>query len=149
MEKKIEQNYKPAYIEQALMWMVIFIGFVWMFFFVIDYATAFRVKDNMDDLSKYGAKFVARYSNQATVANEALLYTNLNNMNIDVINDIAVGDINCVIDAATLNSQSIFIVQGTYVVSDKIPTSDFSSKSVVFNETSQAEITCTLNLTFN
>ena len=58
MQKKIDTK-KPAYIENIILWMVMFIGFATMFFFVIDYATIIRTKDNIDALSDYGANVIA------------------------------------------------------------------------------------------
>ena len=153
MNKEIKPNNKPAYIELVLMWMVIFIGFVWMLFFVIDYATAMRIKDSMDDMSKYGAKYVARSTTQASMSSDATLVTNLNNIKIGKINNADVNtDLNCVIATTSpnnTNSQSIFVVQGTYDISSRIASNNFVSTTVVFNEASQAQITCTLNITFN
>jgi len=158
MNKEKKQNTKSAYIEQILMWMVIFIGFVWMFFFVIDYATAVRLRENIDAISKYAARYVAKYTdpvvNQSTVAFDAQFITNLNNIRNSNISSISAGDINCSIATVApqnTNSQSIFIVQGTYLKGflSNQGTNNFTSRTVVYNETNVAQITCTLSVTIN
>ena len=150
---KIEenQNTKPAYIEQVLMWMVIFIGFVWMFFFVIEYATAIRIKDNIDALSEYSARKVAATINQADVDSDATFIASLNNIRINKITALTTADLVCVIDTGLLNSQVIFTTQGTYLdgfLSNQ-GANNFKSKKVVFNESNVEQITCTLNVTIN
>ncbi len=154
MEEIEKQNTKPAYIEQMLMWMVIFIGFVWMFFFVIDYATAVRLKENMDSMSKYAARYVSNFNTQNTVSTDAQLITNLNNIRNSKIATITAANINCVIATVApqdTNSQSIFIVQGTYLKSflSNQGSNNFTSRTVAYNQASVAQITCTLSVTIN
>lgn len=117
MKKLQEKNkMKPAYIDQMLMWMVIFVSFAWMFFFVINYATAVKLNENMEYLSKFAARYVSNLNDQTDVANDVTLITNLNDIKVDKIETISSADINC--DIATTapentNSQCIFITQGT------------------------------------
>ncbi len=137
-----------------LMWMVIFIGFVWMFFFVVDYATAVRLKENMDYMSKYAARYVANFNDQANVNTDADLITNLNNLRNSKIDAVTAANINCVIATVPpqdTNSQSIFIVQGTYLKSflSNQGANNFTSTTVVYNQTEVAQITCTLSITIN
>ena len=151
MKIKEKQNLKTAYIEQILMWMVIFIGFVWMFFFVIKYATAIRIKDNIDALSEYGARKIASTVNQSLVDSDATFIASLNNIRINKISALTTTDLVCVIDTSSVNSQVIFITQGTYLddfLSNQ-GTNNFTSKKVVFNESNVEQITCTLNVTIN
>ena len=151
MKIKEKQNLKTAYIEQILMWMVIFIGFVWMFFFVIKYATAIRIKDNIDALSEYGARKIASTVNQSLVDSDATFIASLNNIRINKISALTTADLVCVIDTSSVNSQVIFITQGTYLddfLSNQ-GTNNFTSKKVVFNESNVEQITCTLNVTIN
>lgn len=154
MNTEKQKNMKAAVIEQMFMWMVIFIGFVWMFFFVLDYATAIRIKDNMDDISKFAARFVSNTSNQVNMGSNAVLITNINNINISKISNVTTGNLNCVIANSApqnTNQQCIFIVQGTYLdgfLSNQ-GTNNFQSKTVVYNNTNAEQITCTLNITIN
>ncbi|WP_072679774.1 hypothetical protein [Arcobacter sp. LA11] len=153
MIKQKTQNMKPAYIEQILMWMVLFIGFVWLFFFVINYATAIRIKDNMDALSEYAVRVVSGTLTQSTMPT-AQLVTDLNSIRIPAIDTIAIGDIVCNIATAApqnTNYQAIFIVQGTYnknFLSGQ-GANNFISRKVVYNENSAAQITCTLSIDIN
>lgn len=151
IEPNKKTNMKKAYIEQILMSMVIFIGFIWSFLFVAQYAAVLRTHDSMDAMGNYGARFVSNLNDQTTVAAQAALFTNLNNLSIDSITDVTTADIVCAIAAAApqaTNSQSIFITQGTYnkgYFKDKVLT----SRIVVYNERSQAQITCNLNISIN
>lgn len=154
MIKKEKVTMKPAYIEQIIMWMVIFISFVWVFFFVIQYAKAIRIKDNMDDLSKYAARYISNLNDQTNVPNDVNLFTNLNNMKAPIIENIASNNLICVIATVApqnINSQSIFIVQGTYKEGflENQEDNNFISRVVVFNNRNQAQITCTLNITID
>lgn len=153
MIKEDKKTMKSAYIEQILMWLVIFTGFVWIFFFIINYATAIRIKDNMDALSKFAARSVSNTINQGLVPTNDLI-TNLNSIRISAIDPIVLGDIACVIATATpasINYQTIFIVQGTY---DKhflagSGTNNFVSTKVVYNETNPEQIRCTLSISID
>jgi hypothetical protein len=151
MIKEKQINLKSAYIEQIIMWMVIFVGFVWLFFFVIQYATAIRIKDSMDNLSKYAARYISDLNNQTDVPNNINLFINLNNIRSPIIKVITSNNLNCVIAAdepESSNSQSIFIIQGTYkkgFLKDQ-EENNFFSRVVVYNNRNQAQITCTLDI---
>ena len=154
MNKEKKQNMKSAYIEQAIMWMVIFIGFVWMFFFVIDYAIAVKLKENIDSMSKFAARYVANMSDQTTAGTNAQLITSLNDISNNKITDVTAGNLSCTIATAApqnTNSQSIFTVRGTYLKGflSNQGTNNFTSTSIVYNQTNVAQITCTLSVTIN
>lgn len=140
--KEKEQSFKKAYIENILLWMVMFIGFVTLFFFVVDYATIVRVKDNMDAISDYGSRNVA-ISGIGTD-----LSSNINGMKVNAINNVS-ADTNTI---CTVNAngayQVIFITQTTNN-SYKFFGNNLVSKRVVFNENNSNTITCTLNITLS
>ena len=151
IENKNQKNMKKAYIDQILMMMVVFIGFYWSFMFVTQYAAVLRTHESMDDMSKYGARFVSNYSPQDAVSADQNLADGLNNLNIPKIPDVAVSDIACVIATsgpALTNSQSVFITQGTYTTG-YFKGKALESKVVVYNQRAQAQITCTLSVTIN
>ena len=154
MNDKKQNNMKPAVIEQMIMWMVIFIGFVWMFFFVIDYAKVIRIQDNMDDLSKFGARYVSRINDQTTIGNDNNLITSLNDISGNMIAPLSTANINCNIANSApedTNSQSIFIVQGTYnksFLKDQ-GANNLQSRTVVYNNANVEQIICTLSITIN
>lgn len=137
------KNMKPAYIENILLWMVMFIGFATMFFFVINYATIVRVKDNMDAMSDYAA---SRVSLQGIGAD---LVTDLNNMKVGRINNITAGNIVC---NSVVNNppdfQVIFITQ-TSNNSIEFYQKSLTSRRVVFNEFNSQTVTCTLTVTLS
>jgi len=147
---------KPAYIEQMLMWMTIFVSFVWLFFFVLNYATAVRLSDNMDAMSKFAAKYVSSLISQtnATITSDQNLIDSLNNIKLTKIATINPNQIVCVVATAApenTNSQSIFTITGTYnkgFLSGQ-GANNMVSKSVVYNQNNAAQISCTLNITIN
>lgn len=156
MNREKQNKMKPAYIEQMLMWMVIFIAFVWMFFFVLNYATAIRLKDSMDDMSKFAARFISNLTStdQANVSTNQTLLDSLNNISIGMIDDVDSTDLVCAIATTSpenSNAQSIFIVQGTYTKSflSGQGENNVQSKTVVYNNGSAAQISCTLSVTIN
>jgi len=151
VENKNQINMKEAYIDQILMMMVVFVGFYWAFMFVTQYAAVLRTHESMDDMSKYGARFVSNYSNQDNVDTDTNLSDGLNNLNVSNIQDVNIDNITCTIatvSPADTNSQSIFITRGDYsrgYFSGK----ELVSRVVVYNQRAQAQITCTLNVTIN
>lgn len=117
-----------------------FIGFATLFFFVIDYATIVRIKDNMDAISDYGARVIS--DNGIGVD----LSTDINNMKANGINTISADSTAICTETANGAYQVIFITQTTNT-SYKFFGSNLISKRVVFNENSTNTITCTLNVT--
>lgn len=108
----------------------------------------------MDDMGKYAARYVSNLTDQTTVSSNQNLIDSLNNISIPMIADINLGDINCIIATTAPdnnNSQSIFIIQGTYNKSflSGQGTNNVKSKTVVYNNNADAQITCTLNVTIN
>ena len=155
MKKLQEKNkMKAAYIDQMLMWMVIFVSFAWMFFFVINYATAVKLNENMDYLSKFAARYISNTDDQANVTTDTTFIANLNDIKVSKIGTISSSDINCVIATTApedTNSQCIFETQGTYnkgFLSNQ-GTNNLKSKVVIYNNQSAAQISCTLSVTIN
>jgi len=150
-ENKNQINMKDAYIDQILMMMVVFIGFYWAFMFVAQYAAVLRTHENMDDMSKYGARFVSNHSDQNNVDSDTNLRDGLNNLNLSNIQDVVTNNITCTIATiapADTNSQSIFITRGTYA-RGYFSGRELESKVVVYNQRAPAQITCILNVTIN
>ncbi|MEA1915534.1 MAG: hypothetical protein U9N30_09505 [Campylobacterota bacterium] len=124
--QKNKANMKPAYIENILIWMVMFVGFVSLFFFVIDYAKIVRTIDNMDALCDYSANRIS------SEGKDTDLSVALNSMKVSGINTISA-------DGAVICSD---VVDGAYQVRFTITTTNItntffknnlSSKRVVFN----------------
>lgn len=135
---------KKGAVDQILLWIVLFIVFVSLLFFVIDYSLAVRVKDNADSLSDYGARMVALGKSEDEIA------TGLNQIKLPSVTTITAADITCVDDPLTTNYQVHFNVVGTFdtqfITSGE---NNINSSAVVFNEISNVQRTCTLNLTIN
>ena len=139
---KNENNMKKAYIENILLWMVMFIGFVTLFFFVIDYATIVRVKDNMDAISDYGARNVAINGIGTDLS------TNINSMKVNAINTVS-ADTNTICTTNTNGAYQVIFITETTNTEFKFFGNKLGSKRVVFNDNSSDTITCTLNITLS
>lgn len=149
MKKTIEnKKMKPAYIENVIIWMVMLIGFATFFFFVIDYATIVRVKDNMDALSDYGARTVAVSGTDSTTLDN--LVTRFNAMTVSGMANIASGDLVCnsVTDTPP-RYQVIFNTQTAAGNTVEFYNQQMVSTRAVFNEVDSQTVTCTLTVTYN
>ena len=144
-QQNLEQM-KPAYIENILIWMVMFIGFVSLFFFVINYASIVKVKDNMNAMADYAANIKAT---DETITDVELI-TNLNNMKANAVTTLVVGDIVCnsVTDTPATYQVSVS-VQTAAGTEYKFYTDQIVAKRVVFNEINSDTVTCTLSITLN
>ncbi len=141
MENKQNIIMVPAIIEQIILWIVIFIGFVTFLFMVIDYGNVMRIKGNVDLMAEYGARMLSLGKTTDEVA------SGLNAIKIVYFAPISGGDITCT-TTATGNYQMIFTVTGLYTDAKILNQQDaISSKKVVFNERNSDEIDCSLTLT--
>lgn len=141
-KKKKNESLKKGYIENILLWMVMFIGFVTLFFFVIDYATIVRVKDNMDAISDYGSRNVAING----IGND--LSTYINDMKVNSINTVS-ADTTTICSSNANNAYQVIFITQTTNNSFKFFDSKLVSKRVVFNDDSSDTVTCTLNITLS
>ncbi|QOG12537.1 hypothetical protein [Arcobacter sp. FWKO B] len=132
-------NYKKGAIDQIMLWLLLFALFVSFLFFVIDYSSAIRVKDNCDSIADYGARMKGLGNEESTIA------SGINQIKIDYFPTISGGDIVCTEDSSTENYQVIFNVYATYN-SKFLPSSNIHAKKVVFNEVNKSQITCNLTL---
>lgn len=136
---------KKAVVDQILLWMTLIVGFVTLFFMVIDYAAIARVKANTDLLAQYGVRMIALGRDDADIA------SSMNNMKVDYFADIAGTDIVCSETVATTGVneyQVVLTVTATYTNTRVITYNDtIQSKIAAFNETNSNFINCTLALT--
>lgn len=139
--KKNKKNMKEAYVENVIIWLVIFVGFATMFFFTLNYASILRVKDNMDSISDYGANMIALNGVGADIVE------NINDIGLPVINDISADDIDCVSEVD--NSHQIVFITETSNDSYKFFDGQLSTKRVIFNQVNSNKITCTLTVTLD
>ena len=135
---------KKAYVEQVLLWMVIFISFVGILFFVIDYSNVAKVKENTDSISDYTAKMIALSKGEIDIVD------GINKIKGDYVVMITESDLICTEDSTTLNHQVIVNIYAT-VNNRFLPESNnnIHSRTVVFNESSEIEKECSLTLSFN
>lgn len=139
----MKTNMKQAIIDQMLLWIVMITFFATFLFFVINYSTALRIKDNIDALADYGARMIALGRTDAEVV------AGMNNIKLNSMATIQEADLNCV-EAATSNYQVQMIVQTTFdsTFLEATP-NNVLGKTVVFNEISELEKTCTITVSMN
>lgn len=143
---------KPAYIEQVLLWLTIFVGFVTLLFIIIEFSNITRIQGNMDLMADAGAQMKSLGVEDVNVS------ASLNKIKKPYFNDIVADGsspdsvLECV-DTGNATYQIIFIVKGTYDDTNIFPTQNLTTKRVVYNiedlsdiGDNSAEIECTLTL---
>ena len=137
-------NLKDAVVEQIILWIVIFISFVSLLFFIIDYSNVVKIKENADSISDYAAKMIALSKDEQDII------SGINKIKGDYVADVISGDLICIEDTSIANHQVIVNVYAT-VNNGFLPVSsnNIHSKTVVFNESSEFEKECSLTLSFN
>ena len=159
-------NMKKAAIDQIIVWIVLFTLFVGFLFFIIEYATAMKVKDDTDAVADFMARKVSL--NNTDVDGDGildnldldasgngytdLLATKLNAIKNSYFKDIdGDNDISCtkksISDTDADNYQVIANVKTT-LSNGFMPTGldNVHSRVVVFNEDDKYEVECTLTL---
>lgn len=144
MKTKKINNLKNAVVEQIVLWIVIFMSFVTMFFFVIDYSNALKANENADTLSQYAARMIS--INEETDD----IIAGMNNIKGDHVATIESDDLVCVDDTSVSNRQVIVNIYATldndFLEGDA---NNVHSKTVVFNESSEFQKECSLTLSLN
>jgi len=140
MEQNKINNMLKAYIDQILMWLIIFIGFVTFLFLVIDYSNVMRIKGNIDLMSEYSARMVALDTSNEDIADK------LNNMKSPYFANVDALDITCTTTTSG-TYQVIFNIYASYDGTKVLdPVSNMKSRRVVFNDRGSDEIECDLTL---
>lgn len=137
------KNYKPAYVENIILWIVIFVGFATLFFFIVEYSVTLKVIDKVNSLSDYGARSIALGKTE----NDTV--TGLNQIKGSTFNTITVGNLTCTETTGTENYQVIFNTYTTYennFLSGQ-GANNIHAKKVTFNEISSTEKICDLYIT--
>jgi Flp pilus assembly protein TadG len=146
MENKIKIGQtKNAFVDQIILWIVLFIIFVGLLFFVIDYSNAVKVKDNADAIADYTARMVALEKS------DALIVEGINtNIKDDYFQDISESSIVCSEDTTVSNHQVIVNIYTT-LVNGFLPvaSNNVHAKTVVFNERSEFKKECSITLLVN
>ncbi len=142
LKYKVQNDMKKAYIEQMLMWLVIFMAFVWTFIFIIDYGSILRIKDNLDDISEY-----ASYS-QAKGLSQDKIITGINKLSRG-IEPVISSNYNCVDSTTVENHQVTFNIISSNTFKGNILHKDgitIQSSKTKFNPMEKFNTTCTLNV---
>ena len=131
---------KKAAVESVIVWIVIFTSFVSVFYFIINYSTVLRMKDNVDTLADYGSNYVATNGVGDDISN---LLNSIAPAGIQAIN----ADTNAICNSNDDgNFQVIFIVRSTnasYIFRDE----PITSRRVSFNQVNSNTVTCDLSIT--
>ncbi len=141
---KTEKNStKAAYVENIILWIVLFVGFVTLFFFIVEYSVTVKVIDKTDSLSDYGARAISLGNSESDVVN------GLNQIKGDSFNTITIDNLTCSENVGVENYQVIFNTYTTYANNFLVGQGEnnIHAKSVVFNETSSTEKVCNLYIT--
>lgn len=134
---------KPAYVENIILWIVLFVSFVTLFFFIIEYSVTVKVIDKADSLSDYGARAIALGKSESDVVD------GLNQIKGNSFNTITVDDLSCVETGGVENYQVIFNTYTTYENNFLVGQGEnnIHAKNVVFNEVSSSLKVCNLYIT--
>ena len=142
MENKKNTQNKGGFIDQILLWIVIFISFITFFFMAIDYGNLARIKGNLDLMGDYGARMLALGKTTDEVAE------GLNSMKSPYFGTINGGDIVCTTEDSE-NYQVIFQLTGGYMGTKILePRETIVAKRAVFNERGSFLLDCSLTLTY-
>ena len=107
MTKK--NSMKDAFVEQIILWIVIFVSFVGFLFFVIDYSNSLKVKENADSIAQYTSRMVAIDESIAQIVQ------GINSIKGDYINSVSVGDLSCSENTSVSNRQGMVNVYATII----------------------------------
>ena len=136
---------KNAFVDQIILWIVLFTVFVGLLFFTIDYSNAIKVKDNADAIADYTARMVALEKS------DTLIVEGINsNIKDDYFQDITEGSIICNEDT-TLSNHQVIVNVYTTLVNGFLPigNNNVHARTVVFNERSEFKKECSITLLFN
>lgn len=137
--KTKNKNLKPAYVENIIVWLVIFVGFVTMFFFTINFASILRVKDNMDAISDYGANMVSVNGVDVDMIEQ------LNDIALPLVSQIDAADLVC--NSVVDNAYQVLFITETTNTEYKFYEEKFTTQRIVFNQVNANSVTCTLTIT--
>lgn len=131
---------KKAFVEQILIWILLFVSFASIFFFVLDYYTAIKIQDKSNALAQYVARTKGLSSSHADII-EGLNFTKGDAFDIIVDEDLV-----CDTDGATSQYQ-IIVDTSLEFKSRFIPNNEnIVARAISFNEINATNITCTLAL---
>lgn len=129
---------RSAIVDQVLLWIVLFVAFVTIFFMVLDYSFVLKGRENCATISNYAARSVSLGNTEDEVI------ARVNSIKGDYFATATTADLVCT-DLGTTNYQINFTTQMT--LDNRFLSDNTISESVgVFNESSPADISCTLTL---
>lgn len=141
LQQKKLSRMKKAAMEQMLLWIILFISFVSIFFFIIDYSNAMRIKEAASSIANFGAR------SKAIGATDQEVVDRINAIKNDFVATVTTGDLSCS-NPGTNEYKVTFSVEATVDIS-LITSNEIIQTVGAFNETSSADITCTLSISGN
>lgn len=131
---------RKAVVDQILIWMFMFIGFVTLIFMVFNYYIVMKVKDNSDLLANYGSRM------KALGREDSFIIDGLNAIKSPYFDTISSDDLIC-----TINETEAYQIKFStnVLISNNIFESGSSmvySYVSAFNEANSNDIECSLNL---
>lgn len=132
---------KKAAIDQVIAFLILFIGIITVFFFILEYHRVIMAREEVTTLSNLGARVISIGGTEQDVIDR------VNEVHSDLITDVSIADLNCV-DQGTDNFRIIFIVQAT-VDNDFVPNNQVAHSVGVFNEVNSNDIRCVLQVNGN
>ena len=130
---------RKAVIDQMLLWIVMFIGFVTLLFVVIDYYSVIKAKDKSDALSNYGARMKALGKTDSEIVD------GLNALKGSYFATIDEANLTCT-ELVTEKYQVVFTTNITFSNRFLADGEKIYSISSAFNEVGAKDQNCTLNL---
>ncbi|MCK5110296.1 MAG: hypothetical protein KAQ94_02160 [Arcobacteraceae bacterium] len=130
---------RKAVIDQILLWIVLFVSFVTIFYFVIDYYNIIKAKDKCDALANYGVRMKALGKSDSDIV------IGLNSLKGSYFATIYDANLTCTA-LATEQYQVIFTTNITFKNQFLEDGEKIYSIATAFNEVSSTDQNCTLDL---
>jgi Flp pilus assembly protein TadG len=136
----IQQNKtskRKGFIDQFLMFMLIFVMFVFMLFLLIGYSNTARIQHNLDTMASIVARMISTGKTTADIVSR------INSFKLSYFAPITAADINTTCSGSS--NKIVFTVSGVY---DPPILSVFTIKSTssAYNEQNSSDCTMTVNL---
>lgn len=143
MQNKKQQkiNMKKGAIDQAIAWLLLFVSFIVVFYFIIDYSRVSTFRDEITTISNLGARIIAVGGTEDDVV------ARVNEVKSGLIADATAGNLTCN-NLGTNNFRIVFTTEVS-IDSDIVPDNLLSNRVGVFNEVNSDDIDCTLQLNEN
>jgi len=128
---------KKGFIDQFLMFMILFVAFVFMLFLVIGYSNVSRIQNNLDTIAGIVARMVSTGKNTTDIVNR------INSLKLAHFASVTEADINTTCGGSS--NKIIFSLSTTYDP-PILKVFTLTSTSSAYNEQNSSDCTFTLTL---